>query len=659
MFDKLVRNLTKKPNTLNQFAFYSSRLKKEKSIRTIGLVFMVLTLLVQIVASAVPAERTFAASNNDIIAGGVATRADLVAKCKSNAQIQAIYAKFGVACANISAGVAQEETISATGANYWSIGRTPLSSNGISSDDWGEVKMSAGGVNIYQRPLKAWGSASYRAFKITVGGKTFWILKDCGNLVTIGPTTPKPGLEVRKQLLSTNTVKPGDTVKFRISYRNPVPESVAIDFRLRDLLNPNLELVGMDGRNDFIGNDPVTNLKGLGDSTAFREVNLVAKVKAGVANGTEICNTARVSADVVGSVDSNKVCVTVVIPAAPQPAPQPTPPTPVTPTPSTPPPPPPPPVTPMCTVPGKTNLPANSPECKIEPPDGFCVASTSFIDKSNKNFKVVTTSSVSGTTKVVKYVYTLDSNSSLDKTAITSDLTDEQIYKDLKPGNHKVQVTVEFTNDSKKSVSKTCSAEINVAEDAKLSQSKTVTRNDENIDGKKVTPNDTLVFKLTTKNITATDYKNFQGEDYFGDVLDYADIVDPNQLSAQGLTLGTDKILRWKTGVIEGNSEDVKVITVKVKPVTPATNRPSNISSDYDCIISNKYGNQVTMSMSCPLVKTIERTSTSLPNTGPGTTVGFAFVITVIGGYFLARARVLAKESDIIKRMYHATGLGV
>ena len=655
MFDKLIRNLTIKPSAINQFAFYSSRLKKEKSIRTIGVVFMVLTLVVQIVASAVPAERTYAASNNDIIAGGVASKADLVAKCKANAQLRGIYAKFGVTCDNIAAGTTTATTINSSSYDYWSIGRTPLSSNGISSDDWGEVRMTAGGTTVYQRPLKAWGAGvSYTAFNVKANGKNYWILKDCGNLVTIGATSPKPGLEVRKQLLSSNTVKPGDTVKYRISYRNPVPESVAIDFRLRDLLNPNLELVGMDGRNDFIGNDPVTNLKGLGDSSTFREVNLVAKVKAGVANGTEICNIARVSADVVGVVDSNKVCVTVVIPATPQPAPQPTPTKPTTPTtPQTPPP-----TTPMCVIPGKTSLPANSPDCRVEPPDGFCVASTSFINQSNKDFKVATISTVTGTTRVVKYVYTLDGDSGTTKTAIVSTLNNEQIYKDLEPGSHQVKVTVEFTNDSKVSVSKTCTAEINVAEDAKLSQSKTVTRNDQDVNGKKVVANDVLVFRLTTKNITATAYKDYSGEDYFGDVLDYADIVDVSQLGTQGLTLGADKTLRWKSGVIEGNTEDVKVITVKVKPVTPATNRPSNISSDYDCIISNKYGNQVTMSMSCPLVKTIERTSTSLPNTGPGATIGFAFGITVIGGYFLARARVLAKESEIIKRIYQYSGMG-
>lgn len=665
MFSKLLSTIAVNPSMLNQFVFYSNRLKKEKSIRAVGLVLMILSLLVQLVAAAVPPEKSFAASANDIISGGVSSKADLVNKCRSNVQNSStIFARFGISCDRIADASTKEVSINASSHNYWSIGRTPLSSNGINSDDWGEVTIKTAGTTIYQRPLKAWGAnVKYSAFQIKVGGKNYWIIKDCGNLVTIDAYSQPPKLEVHKQLTSSKTVKPGDRVSFRITYRNPVEESVAIDFRLRDLLNPNLELIGMDGRNGFIDGDPVTNLKGLGGSSTFREVNLAATVRSTAAHGTEICNVARISADVVGVVNSNQVCVTVVNPPPPKP---PTPPTSVpTPPPTTPtqaPPPAPapspnptPPITPqttpLCTIPGKTNLPANSPECKtavIEEASGLCVASSSFIDKSSKDFKIITQSSVSGTTKVVGYIYTIDNRGGSAREIKTSDLTNEQIYKNLKPGAYKVQVAVQFTTDSKESLVKNCSAEITVAEDARLAQSKSVTKNGVDINGKKVSPGDTLVFKLSTKNVTATPFQGYSGEDFFGDVLDYGDIVDPSELTRQGLTLGQDKILRWTTTTIEGNSEEVKTITVKVKPITPSTNRPSNISSDYDCIISNKYGNQVTMSMSCPLVKTIEK----LPNTGPGTTIAIAFTVTVMSSYFFARARLYAKESGIIKRVY-------
>lgn len=176
------------------------------------------------------------------------------------------------------------------------------------------------------------------------------------------------------------------------------------------------------------------------------------------------------------------------------------------------------------------------------------------------------------------------------------------------------------------------------------------------MDGKKVASGDVLEFKLSTKNVTATDYKNYVGEDYFGDVLNYADIVDQNELSRQGLTLDGGNYLRWTTPLIAANTEDVKTVTVKVKAVIPATNRPSNVSSDYDCIISNKYGNQVSMSVGCPLVKDISTTTTNLPNTGPGTSVLIGGTVATTAGYLFARSRIMARELAIVRSSYITSG---
>lgn len=103
MFNKFLSNIAVNPSFLNQFTFYSKRLKKEESIRKLGLVFIVLSMLVQVTASLFPAELSLAASSNDVIYGGVSSKADLVSKCNNNAQVQAIYAKFGVTCAEINA----------------------------------------------------------------------------------------------------------------------------------------------------------------------------------------------------------------------------------------------------------------------------------------------------------------------------------------------------------------------------------------------------------------------------------------------------------------------------------------------------------------------------------------------------------------------------
>lgn len=659
MFNKLLSNISVNPSALNQFSFYAQRLKKEESIRRLGLFFIIASMLVQLGASMFPAERSLAASSNDIIFGGVSSKADLVNKCNNNAQVQAIYAKFGVTCAEINATTTKLTTINSSG-NYWSMGRTPLSQHGKNSDDWGERTLNAGGTSVYHRPLKAWGAGvNYEAFSVKSGTKTYWIIKNCGNLTTLGPEGPTPDLVVHKKLLTPSIVKPGEIVKFQLTYRNTVSESVAVDFRLRDLLDNNsLDLVSMTGQTGLQDGDPKLETKGLGFSPTLKESIVTATVKSTVVNGTKICNIARVSTTTLGpsgNKDSNEVCVTVSI--------EPPPVTPPTTPPSTPP------VTPEQLCPQDSSIKASDPKCPrcpinglggisaqdpkcVQPADGICIVSTSFLSGSNKDIRINTQSTVQGSTKVESYKYDLGVDGKIDATTTTNSLTDSKEFKDLTKGNHKIQVMVSFTNGSQK-LSKTCVAEIEIAEDSKLVQSKTVVdESGKSLDGKKISSGDKLQFKLSTKNITSTDSPAYSGEDYFGDVLEYAEITDMKDLERQGVTLSKDNYLRWSTATIKGNSEEIKTIPVKVKQIVPSTNRPASTGTDQDCVISNKFGNQVSVNINCPLIKTVEAVTTKLPDTGPGTTAGLAFVVTVLAGYFFSRSRLLNKEAKIVKNIY-------
>ena len=286
--------------------------------------------------------------------------------------------------------------------------------------------------------------------------------------------------------------------------------------------------------------------------------------------------------------------------------------------------------------------------------------STSFLDGKKDEFKVKTTSTVNGNTKPVNYTYIMNNDPSTKKVIKSSELMTMHTYKGLKPGNHDVKVEVEFANlEGKKKFLDQCEGSVTISEEPEIATSKRVERSGEDMDGKKVSSGDELIFSLTTRNISNVDFKNYEGEDDFSDVLDYADIVENGQLAEQNITLGDDNILRWKVDMIKAGEEDIKQIKVKIKNVIPTTNSPSTNSGDYDCEIHNKFGNQVSLNVDCPLVKVVERTSKDLPNTGPGTTAAIAFGTTVIAGYFLARARTLAKESDIIGRMQNSIGLGV
>jgi hypothetical protein len=174
--------------------------------------------------------------------------------------------------------------------------------------------------------------------------------------------------------------------------------------------------------------------------------------------------------------------------------------------------------------------------------------------------------------------------------------------------------------------------------------------------GTSVQNGDILEFKMVTTNVTGSDYKNYTGQDYFGSVLQYADIVDPAQLTQQGITLDSQNYIHWSIADLPGNQSDTKLIRVKVKDIIPSTNSPSTVSPDYNCKISNDYGNEVTMSVSCPPVKAVAQAASSLPNTGPGTSIAIGAVVATVAGYLFSRARIMGRELEVIRNEYTAAG---
>lgn len=671
MFGKLVANLPFNPGMAAQVSFYAKRLHQEKSVRSIGFVLVALSLVVQLFAALYPAQRSLAASPNHIL-NGVSDKSSLLSAWDSNSgNVQAIYGRFGVTRANIAAIAGQKPnaTISSTGRDYWSIGRLPLTNFGISGVTWGERAVYIGNSVVYQRPLHAWdtaGSSSYKAFHgKNQFGKDFWILQDCGNLTFEGayiPKEPKPQLQIHKTLLTPAATAPGATVKYRIDYQNTANESLATDFNVSDTLDSNFEFVGSTpGVDSRSGNTLVIDHgKKLGFTPTAYSHEINVKVKPSVKDGTVICNQAQASSSQTSD-KSEKVCVTVVV---------------------------------KCTIPGKENLsssdsrcvqpppkpcPSNSSlsasdplcgkcpagqtkqpngSCKEPPAAGYCVASTSFLGTSNRSFAVRTTALVMDTTKVEAYSYDIDANGSIEATDRTSSTTYDKTFGSLPPGHHDITVKAQLTNNSGNKLQVECKTDITISEDARVIQSKTVSNDNQNLadaSGSKVKNGDLLTFSLKTQNVTQTDYAGYSGQDYFGDVLDYADLTDASELTKQGLSLDSNRFLRWQEN-IKANSTSVKTIHVKVKDVIPTTNRPSNASDDYDCVISNKYGNEVTMTVGCPLIKNIDQVSTKLPNTGPGANLVAGFGITVIAGYFFSRSRLLAKELDIIKADYAGAG---
>lgn len=175
----------------------------------------------------------------------------------------------------------------------------------------------------------------------------------------------------------------------------------------------------------------------------------------------------------------------------------------------------------------------------------------------------------------------------------------------------------------------------------------------QNLEGKaaiesKVRGGDVIEYKLITANSNSTDKTDYDVVDYVGDVLDYAD-VDKAFLSSQGGTFNekTGQVI-WQKQTLPASGQLEKRFRVTVKNPIPGTNSPTQASTTFDCKISNKYGDEISLQVECPVIKVVE----TLPNTGPGEAIAASFTITTLAGYFVARNRLLTKELGILRNSY-------
>lgn len=159
---------------------------------------------------------------------------------------------------------------------------------------------------------------------------------------------------------------------------------------------------------------------------------------------------------------------------------------------------------------------------------------------------------------------------------------------------------------------------------------------------------DVLEYTLITTNTGGTNLNDYVVEDYVGDILDYADLHMLSLTSQKAIYDPTTKKIIWPKQSIPAKGEIKNTFTVVLKSVIPSTNQPNATSTDYDCKMLNGYGNELSVPVDCSVLKTVEQ----LPNTGPGTTIGVAFTVSVLSGYFFMRSRLMAKEVGIVKRTY-------
>lgn len=185
MHRKIISNLAFSPTTMDQVSFYAKRLKKEESVRRLGLVLVVFSMFIQIFAAMVPPEKSMAASNNDVVHGGVRNLEDFKANYNSKADVRALYQRFGVQAGDLThakASLVNFNFQQQGAAGTKTVGRV----NYASTNDH-KLKGSFAGATFYSRSASEW-SGSTPAISLGqhqgTDGRQFlvWIIKDCGNI---------------------------------------------------------------------------------------------------------------------------------------------------------------------------------------------------------------------------------------------------------------------------------------------------------------------------------------------------------------------------------------------------------------------------------------------------------------------------------------------
>jgi uncharacterized repeat protein (TIGR01451 family) len=351
--NKLLANLPFNPSLIGQISFYSKRLKREASIRRLGFIMLFLAMLVQLFAFMAPPQPSLAKSDNDLIYGGFTDQGQAVLHCLNgqNEDFNVILNYYGIGCSDLDYGHASVVTINAHDYDdqLYSMGRFPY---GIAGEQPVSIPGANGGNPLYIRFLWGWGNANYQALSMFIHGQQFFVLFDCGNLVSVGvPTRPPapaptpPALTLQKDPIpgypaNESTVAPGQQLGYRLSYGDS-GGSTAVSVILEDGIPDNTSFVSASqGAADTL-NAPKTEpgnvhwgskpfVQWIFNQLAVGQIgaeDMYVKVNDDAPDGARICNMAYTAAlNNTNFVGSETICYTVKRNKTPPPTPPKTPP---------------------------------------------------------------------------------------------------------------------------------------------------------------------------------------------------------------------------------------------------------------------------------------------------------------------------------------------
>ena len=480
--------------------------------------------------------------------------------------------------------------------------------------------------------------------------------------------TPKPNLVISKSyqigaVSRESVVKAGQEFTYLISYKNLGPGS-ADNIVITDNLPKELEFVkvvnidssyvqktsttsGTEVKISF----PAGTL--LGVESAVRTIEITVKVKAGLAPATRFCNVANIIAKDISAVQTNPAdaCNTTETPIQECPYK---------------------PGSgisisdkercrPCSTIPNST-LSFDDPACPKTIECSYLVAIVP-ADPASLNRKFRIASSASSPSAILGYTIDYGDGKSDTVGSLTSPIktADNFIYEFThnyeKSGSYTVVGAVLTTSGKKDSTNCQQPIAITTPKPAEITFAKRVrnlTQQKDDFNGGTAQPGDEMEYVLSITNIGEAPMNEYDfPTDNLSDTLDYAD-ANSIQLMDNGYFTKDDKSeVDWPKVTIAPRSTITKRIKFTIKNPLPTTARSTSDPTKFDNKVVNVYGGAaVSFNLPTSAVKQAETVAAVLPNTGMGSNIFIIGLLLAVVSYFYARARLLRKESQMLKYEY-------
>lgn len=340
-----------------------------------------------------------------------------------------------------------------------------------------------------------------------------------------------------------------------------------------------------------------------------------------------------------------------------------------------------------CTIPGKTHLNADDPNCKKDP---VATCSSLTVTKNGNNYQFTASGTAENGAKITGYAFKIYRDGKLVKTISGTSAT--VTYQEKAAGKYKVELTIKTTVGERTAAG--CIKEFQIVEPAKcpvnptllkddprcqpcpgdstlwledkkcsasfveIKTAQNTTQKDINATSTTAKASDRIIYKLSVTNKGLAPEK-YTFKEHIEDVLQYATLLDAGggELvdNADASESSTVKILTWPTITLKPGETQERIFTVQLLDKIPSMSTGTSSQGSYDCRIDNTFGNTVSINVDCPVEKkVVEQVVSELPHTGPRENIIFAGVTLAVVAYFYARSRQLKKEVRLIRRNFNA-----